>query len=280
MGGITESIFGSDDAEDAARDASRAQTEWQKDALDYLKQSERLPQAARDAAIKRLGGYFGVPMFDEEGQEIQTGAALPDQAERIKLAQESPLYNALMAGRKAGEESIMRNAAMTGGLRSGNVQQAMYDYNTQLQAKALADSYNQQIAEENRYLEGLGGLAGLRTLAPQIAGQMSSIGQTIGQGITAENLAGRQKNQQIVGDVASLAGMFAMSDQRLKENIKLIGKRNGFNWYRWGWNNAARSLGLSGTDEGVIAQEVQQIKPEAVAVINGYLAVNYAALEA
>ncbi len=74
----------------------------------------------------------------------------------------------------------------------------------------------------------------------------------------------------------SLAMALAISDVRLKTNIRKIGERNGFNWYSWTWNEKAESMGVSGDSEGVIAQEVEAIAPHLVGEIGGYKAVNYA----
>ena len=51
----------------------------------------------------------------------------------------------------------------------------------------------------------------------------------------------------ILGTAAQLAAMFAMSsDERLKENIKPIGKsENGHNLYTWDWNDKAKELGVN-----------------------------------
>lgn len=64
---------------------------------------------------------------------------------------------------------------------------------------------------------------------------------------------------------------FYISDIRLKTNISRIGTSpRGYPWYRWDWANG------SGSDEGVIAQEVQQADPDAVRVgDHGFLTVNY-----
>jgi hypothetical protein len=90
------------------------------------------------------------------------------------------------------------------------------------------------------------------------------------------------------GDVAGFgAEMFAlskllplMSDERLKENIKPIGKSsNGHNLYTWDWNNKAKELGINDPTTGVLAQEVMRYMPEAVIQNdNGYYMVNYGAL--
>jgi hypothetical protein len=253
----------------------------QREALEYMKQREALPQHMREQALMRLGGVYGIPYSSPQqagGQQPATAAApelsqfmqqfahIPEVRERLGLddttapqpsqvgqerfsgfdrgmfrgvggairdqggfggrlravpgivggavqtatgaamaqptgepfgqqdliqqARTSPLYGAMMGGREAGEEAIMRRAGATGGLRSGNVQEAMYDYNTQLQNQALLQSYNQQ-------LQGLQGLAGLPSYAPQIASGMAGVGQTLGAGITG---AGTSRAQ---GQVAS-----------------------------------------------------------------------------
>jgi hypothetical protein len=75
------------------------------------------------------------------------------------------------------------------------------------------------------------------------------------------------------------ASLFALSDKRLKQNIKLVDKVKGHNIYTWDWNDTAKKLGVSLPAKGVIAQEILQSNPEAVALHeSGYLMVNYGAL--
>ena len=275
--GLIKDASGSEAAADASKDAANTQAAYQREALEYLKQSDRIPQAFREDAIKRLGGMFGVEGFDSDGEPLAVGDPLATQAERIALAQQSPYYQQIMGGQMAGEESILRNAAATGGMRSGNVQNALYDYNAQLQNKALTESYNQQIQEENRMLQGLSGLAQLPSLTTGIANQTSKIGQTLGQGMVGAQQSANAADQAMMGNILSVAAI-AASDERLKKDIEKIGVKNGHNWYRWTWNDIANRIGYKGTTEGVIAQEVQKANPEAVVVVNGYLHVNYEAL--
>lgn len=76
-------------------------------------------------------------------------------------------------------------------------------------------------------------------------------------------------NQALQAGTA-IGGMM-MSDARLKTNVTRIGKVNGHNWYRWDWNG---ELGLTGSAEGVIAQELPD--DYTVKTPSGYLAVDYA----
>lgn len=65
-------------------------------------------------------------------------------------------------------------------------------------------------------------------------------------------------------------GAVAASDIKLKENIKKVGKENRFNIYEFNYISDPYSK-----YRGVMAQEVQKIRPDAVIDKDGYLAVNY-----
>jgi len=258
---------GGDDAADASREAAGTQAQYQREALDYLKEREALPQQLREGALEGLGGVYGL--------EGGTG----NQQELIDRAISSPLYKSIMGGQEAGEDAILRNASMTGGFRSGNVQGNLYDYNTQLQNKALLDSYNQQ-------LQGLAGLAGLPSNANQIAGATAGIGQTLAQGQVAGAQAQQAGTQQGFGNLLGLgtlgtaayaAGMF--SDRRLKKNLEKIGEVHGHNWYMWDWNIVANKMGLDGKSEGVLADELVITNPDCIGIKDGFMFVDYAKLK-
>jgi len=75
-------------------------------------------------------------------------------------------------------------------------------------------------------------------------------------------------------DIASWANMAAMaanffSDQRLKENIRAVGEKNGHRIYEFNY------IGEPQRYRGVMAQDVLETHPEAVGEAGGYLTVNY-----
>ena len=88
---------------------------------------------------------------------------------------------------------------------------------------------------------------------------------------------------QAVGAAGTLmTGLGAMgvpmpSDMDLKTNIKKVGELEpGVGWYTWDWNDKGKALGAeSEPAEGVLAQEVLEVKPDAVIVKDGYYAVDY-----
>ena len=76
----------------------------------------------------------------------------------------------------------------------------------------------------------------------------------------------------IAGSVASI---YAASSKKLKDNIVKIGKSiSGYNIYKFNYKGNSKKY------IGVIAEEIQQLKPEAVRMLpNGYLGVNYNLLD-
>ncbi len=234
--------MGKSSGKDQAKAATKAadiQAKAQLEALDYLKETEAIPQQYREQALKQLGGIFG------GGQE---------QLDFINSLQDNPLYQAILGTGKAGEDSVLRNQAATGGFRSGDTQANLYQQGQQLQNKALLDTYNQQVS-------GIQGLAGLPSNVNQIASLTQGIGTTQAQGVVGAAAAKSQGGQQGFSQGLGLANLglqaySAFSDPRLKENVELLRVENGVKWYKWDWNEeAGRELGLTGSDSGVMATE-------------------------
>jgi len=276
--GFVSDLFGGgggDSAADASIRASEIQADAQREALDYLREREAVPQQYREQALGQLGGFYQLP------QDVS-------QEQLLQQAQASPLYDALLSTRGAGEEGIARYAAATGGLRSGNTIEDLATFNQQLEQNALLQAFNQQqqradiSRQEN--LSGLASLANLPSYAPQIAQGIGGIGQTLAQGQIAAAQAQQQGQQQGFGNLLGAAqtgiqAYNAFSDKRLKRNIKQVGTENGHKIYEWKWKDKAKELfGLSGSGRGVIAQEVAEINPDAVVEYEGYLTVNYPAI--
>ena len=83
---------------------------------------------------------------------------------------------------------------------------------------------------------------------------------------------------QAIGAFGTIAtGIGALSDVDLKENITKIGELEpGIGWYTWDWNDKGKAIGAEAEPtEGVLAQEVLEVKPDAVVVKDGYYAVDY-----
>jgi len=287
MGGIVGAVkdtlgIGTTSDERAARQqvqASQTQAGAEREALEYLKEIQAPITEAQTGSLGRLGDL---------AQQGVNPYQLKTDRQLLSGIETSPLYQSIMSGLQAGEESILRNQAMTGGFRSGGTQQNLARLGRDTQNQALLSAFgnrqqrdmqqaglNQQAFQNQLGLEST--IMGLPSQVGNIAGLTSGIGQTLAQGQLAAAQS-RIQGQQAAGQNAlnigtSLLGFF--SDRRLKDNIQKVGTENGYNIYTWEWNNKAKSLGLEGSGKGVIADEVKKVKPEAVKRHQGFDTVDY-----
>jgi len=137
-------------------------------------------------------------------------------------------------------------------------------------AQQLAQEPLQRLLTGQQLLAGspMGGISGgTGTSAYQrgVYQQPTALGQAVGAAGT------------IATGLGSLGFTPFSSDVDLKENIKKIGELEpGVGWYTWDWNDKGKALGAeSEPAEGVLAQEVLEVKPDAVIVQDGYYAVDY-----
>lgn len=82
------------------------------------------------------------------------------------------------------------------------------------------------------------------------------------------------------GAAGGIGSLFAgLSDARLKTNIELFGKENGFPIYKFNYDQThpyVRHINLPDKQFiGVMAQDIENMAPEAVSEVDGYKRVNY-----
>lgn len=202
----------------------------------------------------------------------------------------------------AGNSAINAQAAATG-QNGGNQALALANYNQGL----AGTTYNNYVSQLQPYLgasnAAAGGIAGVNTgLGNAIAGQdntLANLNYTAATGIGNANanadLAGLTASGNIFNALGSLGGMKTtgggsvggnllssagsgltslassiFSDERLKENIEPVGELyDGTNVYRYNYK------GDTVPHIGVMAQEIEKTRPDAVVEIGGYKAVNY-----
>lgn len=254
-------IYASNKASSAAKDAARTAADAQQRGIDYLERQDVIPRQFREGALEKLGGLYGL-----EGGE-------GNQQEFIDEAMESPLYQQLMGNQQFGEEAILRNQAATGGFRSGSTQVNLSEYNTRLKNEALLESYNNQLG-------GLQSLANLPSNANSIASLMVGKGSTLAAGQIGAAQAEQAKIQGIsnaIGQGLTAYGQSggSFSDIRAKKNIQFDGIVNGHKMYTWDWRSEMAEYGLKGEGYGIMAHEVIEYAPEAVGLIDGILCVDY-----
>lgn len=105
--------------------------------------------------------------------------------------------------------------------------------------------------------------------------QQSQAGAELAQGAAMGIMKGISGSGSLgSGQLGSfLSSAFAASDKRLKQDIKYVGEKNGFNVYEFAYRSNPSKKYV-----GVMAQEIQELLPSAVKEIDGYLAVDYSQL--
>lgn len=236
-------------------------------------------QAQWDLIQKYKGGQLGMTNPADK------------QASILQQLQASPGYQFSL---QQGLQGVDRSMSARGLLNSGAAVKGATDYSTGLaqntynnrvQQLAGAAGLGQQAAgAQAGYNAGLG--TGLANMALGTGSNIASLYGSQASGLAGLYGAQAQANAQsqssqngLFGDIIGAGlGMFKFSDKRLKKNLEHEGRLpNGINIYSYNyiWEDTDREV----KNLGVIAQEILETHPEAVAVdSSGYYKVDYSKL--
>lgn len=239
-----------------------------------------------------------------------SGAGSGDRYQALLDAQKASadISNKALQGTMANLQSQAGSVGQAGSSRQ-SIAQGVAAGEAASQLAGQQAAMNQQFLQneealKQQGLQGLGGLFGQVGQLQDIAEGNTEAGKRLRslmafQNLISGNMGGTQSGtstvtgggpslgQSIIGGVAAGAGLFG-SDKKLKKNIKKVkdkkGKKaktkDGIDIAEWEWNDKAkRDYGLSGKARGVIAQEVEKKRPDAVVKNkSGDRLVNYGAL--
>jgi len=297
VGGLAGGLFGAEGAQDANRSATNAQLQGiresnalQRDLFNASADMGSYGRGIGNQALGLMASLYGFQpgtdpassvRFGEDGELVTTpgasgsGAAPPGAA--------VPNFNALFQtpdyvwALQQGQQGLDRAAAAGGGLFSGNRLKEAVQYNQGMATQQFGNTWNR-----------LASLAGIgQSGTNQLDQSLQNAGNNISQGLMGmgnarasgyQNHAAIDQNARLNmfstliggGNMLAKAGMF--SDRRLKSKIERIGTHpSGLPWY---------SYEIFGQpSEGVMADEVLQVNPDAVSVHeSGFLMVDYSAL--
>lgn len=166
------------------------------------------------------------------------------------------------AGIRAGAEDLARTK-QAGFLQLGLNSQASLLGNIGSASNSLMQGYQYQSGQQyNTYTSLLG----------SNQATMSGLTGGLSKGGAFDSVTG-----SVTSGVGAVMSMF--SDVRLKNNIKLLGTRNGYNMYSWEWNDKAKSLGIDiEPTTGVLAQELLYTDAVNIDTDTGYYKVDYTKL--
>lgn len=234
--------------------------------LASLQSSQEELRRATGEAQGFLSPFAGV------GQEgIDLAGFLTDPSQQADFLQNNPLFD---LGLKNLNEQTQRGAASRGRLTAGDTLQQLQQ-NATLAGQPLIQGQKASIIDLLNF--GSGTSRAQANAALGLGSDISGLIQDQGN-VESASIAARNASRQQQGANLQQLGLQAvnfLSDPKLKTNRKVIGEKNGFTLWSWDWNEFAAKLGLTGSSEGVMADEVLIKMPKAIGEHEGYMTVNY-----
>lgn len=242
-------------------------------------------------------GQIGVDQSSRIGSLLNTPVNLNNEATEARLYE---LGSKRLDPRFEQERSSMESQLVNRGIRPGT---EAYDREVQRFDQTKNDAYNQllltgrgqatqeALTERNQPINEISALmSGSQVSQPNFAqtptagvaptDYIGAVNQKHQSDLAAYNAQQKQQMGLMSGlfNGASSAAMWAFSDERAKEDIDLIGVRpDGLGVYEYEYKP---EMGLGDARQvGLMAQEVAQVYPKAVATVpgsGGLMAVNYA----
>ena len=271
-----------------ATEVARKQLDISKQQLDFSKQQYADWQKVYGPIQQNLADYY-TNLSGDTLVAQQLSAQAREYADAYRNAEQQLAQRGLtQSGIAAAQSTAMdiQGANTRAGIRAGGTGQAMQQKAGFLQlglgqqANLLGNintGYNAIGNSSNSLMTGLTNQSNqnykiYNTLDERNANTMSSLTGGLSKGGAFDSVTGA-----VGGGISSLMGMF--SDVRLKNNIKLLGTRNGYNIYSWEWNDKAKSLGIDiEPTTGVLAQELLYTDAVHIDTDTGYYKVDYTKL--
>ena len=254
LGFVDDRILGGD-AADAARDGAQIQADAADRAID-------LQRETRDLARDDLQ-----PFRDFGADQINSLNELLTPEGQFNFIKDNPLVQLSL---DSANDATLKNQAARGKLGSGSTLQSLTNNHLLASLPLLQNQQNQLF---NALNVGQASASGQATTSLQTGNSLSNL--ITGQGaVQAGGIVGAAGAKQAgVNNLLSLGGQLGgaallASDRRLKENIEKVGEDQFGSIYEFNY------IGNPQRYRGRIAQELKEIKPEAVSVgENGYLQV-------
>jgi hypothetical protein len=259
-------------------------------------------QRALESQLAATGNPLGSEGYMTEQDRFQRSRDEADLAAALESvgagrAEQSRLFDiaSRSRGQLTGEQ--LANAGLTQQARQQGISEQMTDAELARVARQQGISEDQLVRNQN-----INELAALIQGSPAIqmpqsaqpaqyqvaptdvlgANQMSLNAQL--QNAAMQNQSNAAKKGGTSGLIGTLgsAAIQTYSDRRLKTDINPVINMDGYQYYSFAWNEDAEKLGLQGRSFGVMADEIEQLRPDLVSINpkNGYKMVDYGGLNA
>jgi hypothetical protein len=227
------------------------------------------------AANSMLANFLGL-----SGDSSAPGyASLTTSLTPTAYAASDPSYQFLQ---DEAQKAVERSASAKGSIYAPSTMTALQDRAAQVASTGFNDAFTRDMQSKASIYDMLNGVSGA---GQNQIGINAGLGANYADSISNNNIglqnsilgAYQAKNANTQSMLSNWMGVgakvgaaaAAASDRRVKDNIKLVGRKNGFNVYHFTYKGGSKRY------EGVMAQEVAETRPDAVVNIGGILHVNY-----
>jgi len=232
--------------------------------LDQIMATDQF-QGLRDQRQRSADAQLSAAGLTRSGAAAQAAADIDTD---LALALEGQLFSRSADNLRVGQASAAQvgaagasNASSIGGILSGAAGQ-----------------------QSNLLLQGANAAAGGVTNQAIAAGSgIQGAANAMASGLINQSNVQQQnrqnRNNMFLQTGLAVAQIFSgFSDERLKKNMKKIGKVKDLNLYEWDWKEDAKDVAGCDMSTGFKAQEVKEKYPECVYEAKGFLAVDYSKL--
>lgn len=211
---VASAVITSSAAGGAAGAAAGGQLEANGASIGETRREFDISQAKYDAAQKVLQPWIATGQQGMTGQQDLLGLnGAPQQQFAIDELQKGPQFTSTQ---KLGENRILANASATGGLRGGNVQGALSQFNGTLLSQIIQQQYANYAGLSSNGLAAAGangnlaaGAAGnAQNVGSSIAGVLQQNGQVQAGGILGQANAGAGLASSLANGAGVIAGKF------------------------------------------------------------------------
>lgn len=230
---------------------------------------EAIANQANEAIMSRLN-----PQFDRDRETLEARLA----SQGIAMGSEPYQTEMTQFGQTVNDA---RTQAALNAIQLGMSQSQLQNAARQQYVQEAASVRNQPLNEISALISGTQVQSPSFSGVPAVSLPQSQLTSNVYNsyaGQVAQANAANAANNASMGGLFGLAGslgsagILALSDVRLKREIKKIGEMKGFNLYRFKylWDDLIHV--------GFMAQEVEKTRPDAIVNINGFKAINYGVL--
>jgi hypothetical protein len=251
--------------------------------LDYSPESQVTDYEALNAAVEeRLAGQ----------ETPEDYGSLLERFDLTKFEEDPGAQFRREQAQQALERSMAAQGVTLGGGGFGTINpqvaQALNEQQQGLASQEYQSAYNRYVNDQLNTYNMLTGAAGIgQGTLSTVAGAGQNMATNVGQ--LGTGLASAQMNAQLAqqsrpsmfgsllgagtsllsAPSGSVLGGILASDFNLKENVKRVGEKNGYPVYHYNY------IGDDTVYEGVMAQDIVELKPSAVRYVDGYMHVDY-----